>query len=115
MLGWIKPTDRRQESSQDAKLYCRALLRMFGGFPTLGQKAKPGRSLYFLRTHDGRCDHDVIRSMVGKGYIRPTERSSTLSSYESQVYLLTRKGFNLALNFGSEVLSEDITTNLKAG
>ena len=115
MLGWVKPTDRVQESTQDAKLYCKAVLRIFGGFPSQGQKAKPGTSLYFLRTPDRRGDHEVIRCLVGKGYIRPTERSAALSKYESQVYLLTRKGFNLALNFGSEVLSEDITTTLKAG
>lgn len=114
-FNWAKQRDDatfKEKVQSDSLVFCRALMKIFGGFPRQGQKAQPGSALYYLNDDHPNGDMAVIRQLVGGGYIRPTQKGQGLSDYQDQVYLLTKKGFNLVLNEGAEVISDDVISNL---
>jgi hypothetical protein len=113
---WAKQRDSElalQLEQDDPVVLCRSLIRIFGGFPRQGEKATPGDALEFLKQYGEHADKSIIRKLVGSGYLRPTSKGAGIGSYHDQVYILTRKGLNLVLNEGSDILAEELIRNME--
>lgn len=112
---WAQDKDReavRVETNNDPKLLCRALVCLFGPWPERGAKVIPENRLKRFCNISDHMDLAIMRQLVGQGFIRPTPKSKGLEHYSSQIYLITRKGWNEILNNSADVTAEDLTNEI---
>jgi isocitrate/isopropylmalate dehydrogenase len=108
---WAQKKDRAalgSESKSDPKILCRALVCLFGPCPELGAKVKPESRLKAFCNRSENLDLAIVRQLVGQGFVRPMSKASGIESYSSQVYRITRKGWNEIINNSADLAADEI-------